>query len=82
MAKGHHVAISGDGAPLQFTPEQVQSAIQRAIYEGDLILAVFRIRNDVMVKVFGEPSEDIARLLDMVATNYRKAAIQPEVKGS
>lgn len=80
--KSFNVAVDGAGNTLPFTPSQVEDVLQRGIAHGDLIMAVFKVGDDLMVKVFGEPSEEIGRILDMVASSYRKAILKKGVTGS
>jgi hypothetical protein len=63
-------AIDHDGRPLPFSPTDVATIVKKAIDSGDLVLAVLMHDGDIMVQVFGPPSQQTAEILQQAAKAY------------
>jgi hypothetical protein len=72
---GHtaNIGIGKEGEKLPHSPAQVEAIMQYAMKHGQLLMAMFKIGDDLAVQVFGEPSEELANALDSTAASYRKA---------
>lgn len=69
-----NMAIDREGRPLPCSPDQVKAIVQRAMRDGELLAAVFRMPSgDVAVQVLGEPSLELLEALEQTAFAYRRA---------
>jgi hypothetical protein len=68
------MAIDSDGRPLPYTSADVDAIVQKALNEGDVLMAVLRMPSgDLAVQVLGPPSQELVEILETVAKSYRIA---------
>jgi hypothetical protein len=65
------MAVDGTGKPLPYTPDQVQAIVHQALADGQILAAIVRKGDDLMVQVFGPPSQEILDVLLETVRAYR-----------
>ena len=72
MAHPDNMAIDGEGRTLPYSPAEVQAIVQRALKEGNVLAAVMRVDEDLMVQIFGPPSREVLDAFETVVQAYRR----------
>jgi len=70
---GSHVAFDDEGNKLDLTPEQVREKSLQLLSEGELLVVISRIGDDLAINVMGKPSVEIFGALQQACEGYRKA---------
>jgi hypothetical protein len=72
-ASQFNLAIGKDGNPLPYSPEEVKRVTQKAVDDGELMAAVFRLPSgDLAVQIFGPPSYEIVEILENATSQYKR----------
>ena len=69
----HNMAIDLDGNSLPFTPHQVDAITHRMADEGTLLASIWRVGNDLAVRVEGPPSQELLDAMERAVAGYRRA---------
>lgn len=72
---GPSQALDGKGHRLPYSSDQVREIVASAVDDPDaeLLVAIFKKGEDLMVQVWGEPSKEILDCLEQTARAYRSA---------
>jgi hypothetical protein len=72
-ASQFNMAIGKDGNPLPYSPEEVKDITKKAVDDGELLAAVFRLPSgDLAVQIFGPPSYEIVEILQNATAQYKR----------
>jgi hypothetical protein len=69
-----HIGVDRDGQALPHTPAEIKAIVDEMASAGELVLVMIRHRDALAVKVFREPSLELADEFDLVAKQFRLAA--------
>jgi hypothetical protein len=64
------IALDEQGRPLPHSPAEVRKIVRQMADEGEVLAVIVRVENDLAVKVFGPPSQELAEALRTVANSY------------
>lgn len=73
-ASQFNIAIGKDGNPLPYSSEEVKQVAFKAVDDGELVAALFRLPSgDLSFQVYGPPSLELVEMLDSVVSQYKRA---------
>lgn len=66
-----HVAFDTDGNKLPYSPDEVHERALNILQQGDLILVISKVGEDIAVNVLGPPSRLTLNMLEQAVEAYR-----------
>jgi hypothetical protein len=81
-ASQFNFAIGKDGNPLPYSADEVKRVAQKAVDDGDLVAALFRLPSgDLSFQVFGPPSLELVEMLEGAVSQYKRGLGLLDAKG-
>jgi hypothetical protein len=72
-ASQFNLAVGKDGNPLPYSPEEVKTVATKAMVDGDLVCALFRLPSgDLSFQVFGPPSLELIEMMKGALSQYER----------
>jgi hypothetical protein len=68
-----NMAIGKDGNPLPYSPDEVKMVATKAMQDGDLVCAMFRLPSgDLAFQIFGPPSLELVDMIEGALSQYKR----------